>query len=198
ADSALGPWPPLWLALENGHPAAALLLVEAGANVNSPLKDSISPFHFAVNVKEHDLALTMLAHGADPDSRYYTRRPIHTALMHKNLPLVQALLKAGSRLEMMPNDNEPPLFAAFHNADTSFVYCILRAGADPNATNIAGEPLLHSLIRIGRLEALPIALDIGTDVNIRDIQGRTARDIAVRQELKSVVDLLDQAGATSK
>lgn len=61
-------WTPLHLAAFFGHPDAARILIQAGAELNAVSRNGLrnTPLHAATAGKHSDVALLLLAEGADP------------------------------------------------------------------------------------------------------------------------------------
>ena len=82
---------------------------------------------------------------------------------------------------------------------------LLAAGADPNATDAEGNPLLYFAIeeedwvrffdRAPSTETLRILIEAGADVNARSAEGVSPLEQAVRDGHPDIVKILVDAGA---
>ena len=70
---------------------------------------------------------------------------------------------------------------------------LIEAGADPNATNHAGNTTLHAAAYRGSVGAIRALLAAGAVPKARNAYGATALDIAVRESRNSAADALRDA-----
>jgi ankyrin repeat protein len=112
---------PLGLAAYFGHKEAVEYLIKAGAEINSPSKNSraVTPLHSAVAGCHYEITNLLLSAGADPnvqDSGGFA--PIHTAAQCNDVEIARLLIFGGANLETSSNDGREPLdiaLAAGHN-----------------------------------------------------------------------------------
>jgi ankyrin repeat protein len=89
----------LGLAVFFGHLEIASMLVESGADVNRPSRNSIrvSPLHSAVASGSVALLDLLLSHGAAPDPvEFLEATPLHSAAAQGSREMVEKLLAAGA------------------------------------------------------------------------------------------------------
>ena len=112
---------PLGLAAYFGHVKAVEYLIKAGAEINSPSKNSlgVTPLQSAVAGCHYEIVDLLLAAGAEPniqDKSGYT--PIHVAAQCGDVKIARALIFGGANLEVTSKDSAQPLdiaLAAGHN-----------------------------------------------------------------------------------
>ena len=128
---ALDGFQPLGLACFFGHYEIARLLVEAGAEVNSPSKNpqKVMPLHSAAASRSLEIARLLLEHGADPDARQ--------------------------------NDDFTPLHEAAHNGQIELVEILLAHGADVNASQKPGLTALSFAQQAGHQDVAEFLLQHG-------------------------------------
>ena len=101
----------LGLAVFFRQPAAARLLIEAGADVNAKATNAfqVGPVHAAV-AREDIATLELLLHrGADPNASQQKQfRPLHGAASTGNTPLVALLLMFGADPALATEDGKTP------------------------------------------------------------------------------------------
>ncbi len=98
---------PLGLAAFFGHTAAAALLIDAGADVNSPSKNGqkVQPLHSAVAGQHFELAQRLLEHGANVNAvQEGGFTPLHGAADNGQIEMIELLLKQGADLTARTHD----------------------------------------------------------------------------------------------
>ncbi len=121
---------PLGLAAYFGHKDVVEYLIKAGAEVNSPSRNSLGvvPLQSAVAGGHLEITCLLLDAGASPNVRErggYT--PLHIAAQNGDVEIVRALLYGGADLEAISEHNEQPLDLAL-KAEHHEVVQLLKAG----------------------------------------------------------------------
>ena len=121
---------PLGLAAYFGHEQVAEYLIKAGAEVNSPSKNSlgVTPLQSAVAGGHLEVTRLLLTAGASPNVREgggYT--PLHTAAHNGDVEIVRNLIFGGADLEAKSDKKETPLDMA-RKAGHDEVVSLLNAG----------------------------------------------------------------------
>lgn len=99
----------LGLAVFFGHLEIARILVESGADVNRPSRNSIrvSPLHSAVESGSIQLLDLLLSHGAAPDAvEFLEATPLHSAAARGSREMVEKLLAAGAGRKRKTKDGK--------------------------------------------------------------------------------------------
>lgn len=160
-------------------------LVEAGADPcgvgEIGMETRSCPFlATAADIGSADLVRALLAAGAKPNqtSADTGDAPLHLA---RTADVVRLLVAAGAHLETLNAtlaENEQgmtPLHRAVLVGNRDTVRALLEAGAQPNAANANGEPLLHAAVFAGT-DILRDLLDAGADPDALDRHERDAVD----------------------
>jgi ankyrin repeat protein len=121
---------PLGLAAYFGHIKIVEYLIKAGAEVNSPSKNSlkVTPLQSAVAGSHLEITSLLLEAGASPNVREgggYT--PLHTAANNGDVEIVRNLLFGGANSEARSENNESPLDMALKSGHDEVVH-LLKAG----------------------------------------------------------------------
>lgn len=121
---------PLGLAAYFGKVEAVKYLIKAGAEVNSPSKNSlgVTPLQSAVAGGHLEITRVLLEAGASPNVRErggYT--PLHTAAQNGDVEVVRSLIFGGADVEAVSEKNEKPLDIALKSGHHEVVN-LLKAG----------------------------------------------------------------------
>jgi ankyrin repeat protein len=121
---------PLGLAAYFGKNEAVKYLIKAGAEVNSPSKNSlkVTPLQSAVAGGHLEITRLLLESGASPNVRErggYT--PLHTAAHNGDVEIVRSLIFGGANVEAVSEKNEKPLDMALKSGHDEVVN-LLKAG----------------------------------------------------------------------
>jgi len=206
----------LHVATLRGHTKLAVMLLERGADA-SAIGPGYSPLHWAVGKWETELNGTN-GITAPVDHEWDKMRGVQAG----KLELVKALLVHGADPNARLSRNPPrygfttlstrpvgatPFALAAMAGDTVLMRLLVEHGADPHlkAENGATPLMMAAGIRRNRAEnvvaendslaAVKLALELGTDVNAKDIAGNTALHGAARIKSAKIIQLLVDHGA---
>jgi uncharacterized protein len=202
------------LAAHSGFRDLVEFLLDKGADPNRSAA-GFSALHEAIMRRDEPLVRTLLAHGADPQARLQTWTPTRrqSSDLHFEPELVGATPLWMAARFVQPNVmrllvelGADPLFvhrsdrvvdgrdgrAYEHRYDATTV---LMAAVGMGGGGNAWVPPDRSQREALMLETVKLAVDLGIDVNARNIDGRTALDAAQALKLETVVSYLVSKGA---
>jgi ankyrin repeat protein len=121
---------PIGLAAYFGRTEAVEYLIKAGAEVNSPSKNSlgVTPLQSAVAGGHLEIIRLLLAAGASPNVRErggYT--PLHAAAQNGDVEIVRCLIFGGANVDATSDNDEKPLDMALKSGHDE-VANLLKAG----------------------------------------------------------------------
>ena len=113
ANGKSNSWLPIYIAIEYGHPEAAKLLVDNGANVNAQFFEHGTPLMEAVKYDFSDLVEYLLEHGADVHGKsIYGLTALHVAAKTGNVAIMKRLLAAGADKDAVNAMKQKPIDVA--------------------------------------------------------------------------------------
>jgi uncharacterized protein len=195
----------LLVAIDSGHEAMARFLVDNGADVNQHGAGR-TPLHSAVQRQMPQLALQLLAKGADPNAR-----------IERPMPLLSRYIGQQAGVDTDPIGATPFWLAADYG-DARMMQLLVDHGADPllmtrdKTTALmaaAGVDFIEGQDRYGRrwfqpttlplqqgaLEAVKLALALGNDMNAVNANGQTALHGAAYMGSTLLIQFLVDHGA---
>ena len=185
--AGIGAWSPLQAACTHGYAddaaAAASALLEAGAERDAPSPLGDRPIHLAAVYGWMPLLETLLAAGADVDSR--------------TVPAAEAIWEMSSPAHAERVSGSTPAMVAAREGGVETVRWLLTQGADISARDSAGATLLHAAARPWwgeKPELVSVLLAAGADRRARDAAGRTAQDVAGAAGFAATARLLGDGG----
>ncbi|KJE95893.1 glycerophosphodiesterase GDE1, variant [Capsaspora owczarzaki ATCC 30864] len=196
----------LFAATAGGHRACMSLLLSRGANPNLVDHESRMALHAAVLRGDKEAVALLLAAGADVAARDHDGHSmLFFAVSTGNADIVQQLIDAGaptntSAVPASPLSgrlyDQPPLLLSCRFGFFDVANRLICAGADPNATDEAGETALHAACSENAVECVELLLKHQAQVDVRDVySSRTPLfDAAIGGHLSCVEKLL-AAGA---
>ncbi|MEI8037916.1 MAG: ankyrin repeat domain-containing protein [Verrucomicrobiota bacterium] len=150
------------------------------------------PLEQAILRNKTEIALCLLAAGADPNSSNASKRtPLHLAVERNNPALVTALLKAGAKPNARDQDGWTPLHHAAAKNQLATATALLAGGADPMTLSELGGTPLHEAAASGGAEIVHLLLDHKVDPSVKSKQGVTALDIARQYKNQAAIDVLE-------
>jgi ankyrin repeat protein len=149
----------------------------------------------AIGQENLDGVKSLLAHGADPNARNSLQMtPLLIAAGVGQVPVVDALLQAGAKLDESTIYGTPLTFAAMAGR-TPVVKLLLDQGANPSTQRPDGISVLMLAARGGDPEMVSELLRRKVDVNTKDNDGATALIYAAREGQMDAGRLLMSSGA---
>ena len=190
----------LHCAIHTGKLSILQLLVDAGVNL-------IVSFRCGTALQEAcgrgslEMVEYLLQHHADPNIGppdlhpvVDVRCPLHVAITHGSIPMVNALLAAGADPEL----HKGTLWLAAQNGNIEMVRRLLEIeGLDKNAlasdvwnySAIRGTAL-HTAAEKGHADVLKLLLEEGADPNVRTGHLGTPLDVAIRNKHQRCINIL--------
>jgi ankyrin repeat protein len=146
--------------------------------LNAPDEGGLTPLHFAALKGDADKLSLLLLIGGRPDARTPDGvTPLHLAMAPD---VVTVLRQRGANLNARTDNNEAPLHFAVRAERPDVVQRFLALEADVNVRNGEKETPLHLAAAIGDARAAALLLNHGADPLLRDIDGLTPRQVALR------------------
>jgi hypothetical protein len=160
---------PLANLIQNGERAAALELIDGGADVNATQGDGTTALHWAVYKVDQELVAELLDHGAKANvTNKYGSSPLAEAVKLGDLRLVEQLLEAGADVESPNGDGQTALMLATKVGSLEIAKLLVERGADVNAKEAWRDQTALIWAVDGNLpELTQFLIDQGADVNVR-------------------------------
>jgi ankyrin repeat protein len=185
----------LMLAAEEGRDEILRFLHAEGADVNAVNAEGHSPLTLASVGGHAQVVEYLIAQGADVQIR--TREDGSTALIlaaekgYEDVArlLVGAGVKVNARRTKGLQDSA--LTLACREGDTAMVNLLLDHGADVNASNRRGPAIILAAER-GHKDLVAMLLAKGARAEVKDWEGFTPRQVALRGGHKGVVEVLPE------
>jgi ankyrin repeat protein len=191
----------LHCAIQTGKLSILQLLVDAGVklDVNFPLDGTA--LQKACSANSLEMVQYLLQHHADANIApmdvppiYDIKCPLHVAISHGSIPMVNELLAAGAD----PNLHKGTLWLAAGKGNIEMVRRLLEietldidgfACEAWNYAEVNGTALHHAALK-GHADVLKLLLEEGADPNVRTNSLGTPLDVAIKNHHQSCVDVL--------
>lgn len=152
---------------------------------------SRTPLEQAVLRNKTEIALHLIAAGADPNVANASKRtPLHLAIDRNNPEIIAALLKAGAKPDVLDSTGWTPLHYAGAKNQLETARALLAGGANPMTLSELGGTPLHEAAASGGPELIQLLLEHKVDPSIKSKQGVTALDLAIQYKNEAVIGIL--------
>ena len=185
-----------------GRTDIAVILIQAGANPNTPGYHKDTPLHHA---KTPEMIKVLLVKGAKVDARNtWEETPLHKAASSFDLKKVNILTTYKANVNARNYFSKTPLHLAldegyFRNPDPEeikpIVNILIDAGAEVNARDYKDKTPLHYAAENGCKEVVEELLKVITnkkDLDLQDNRGNTPLHLAKTEQIR---EILIEAGA---
>ncbi|KAL3474269.1 ankyrin repeat-containing domain protein [Aspergillus californicus] len=185
----------LMVACRRGHYAAALVLIEDGANIHQEGFRGMTCLLHAAYGASSKLVKALLERGAKldhVDSR--KRSALAWAAVKGNVPVIDVLVNAGADPELGDILDRTSLMLAIVEGNFKAVKALIRKGAKVNRVDATGHSELILAIEHRGPEILRILIAAGANVDLHVVDGRTAITFAVNEKPFPMIKILLNAG----
>jgi len=194
----------LHLAAREGHTALVEILIQKGFNVNARDRTLKTPLHYACLYGHEVIADVLLKNKADINARDVSgRTAFHYACAGVSPRIITLLLGTKPELVNDPDHNgRTGLFYAIYNSSqkqVDIIRTILEHKADINYQDESGRTALHHASESGRSRAIPILVQKGADIGIREhVTNKTALDLAANDRVRELIIVYSAAPYRAK
>ncbi len=153
--------------------------------------EALAPLHQAILRNRNEIALVLLAAGADVDKPDRSKRtPLHLAVERNNVAILEALLARKAKPDVRDNAGWTPLHNAAAKDRVAIARALLKGGANPMTLSERGGTPLHEAAASGSAEMVQLFLDAKVDPTIVSKTGVTALDIAREYKNEAALKIL--------
>jgi ankyrin repeat protein len=158
---------PLIDAVRKDDVAAAVKLLDGGADARAKTSDGTTALHWAAHNGQLDLLKRLLKSGADAKARNdYGSSPMQEAALRGDAAMLSALLKAGADVESANDDGETALMTVARTDKVDAAAVLIKAGAKVNAVESwRGQTALMWAASQRQPEMTKLLLQSGADPN---------------------------------
>jgi ankyrin repeat protein len=122
--------------------------------------------------------------------------PIFVALGNSNIEMIKLLFQYGADLSLKDKMNNSLLIVAAFKCNQEIVQYLLDQGAEVDEKGGTGKNALMFCCLydgpLNNIEIIKLLVRYGSDVNLKDLKGRTALDVAIKKE---IIEYITSMGA---
>lgn len=169
--------------------------LEQGCRPGESDDKGVTALHIAAEEDQSGMVQALLSCGACLTvADHEGKTPLHWAAQSVHGKTIDPLIEAGAPLEAKTRNGSTPTFVAA-GGHPDALRQLLQRGADPNATNDAGDtPLSQALMR-GCLESVEALLEHGCDVDQPEGGNWTPLQLAINRDQRRAFERLLEHGA---
>ena len=179
-------------ALLKRAPGLSQSLIDHGAALDKANAFGQTPLLAACTVGDIERTKFFIEHKATLEARDSDGvTPLLAACRNGSVPIVELLRQHGASLNAIDHEKRGAFLNAAMSGHGNVCEILARHGADVNAIDPAnGFSALHYAAANGDLELTKTLLAIGTKRSSKDLEGRTARELAEERGFEEIFDLL--------
>ncbi|KAF5026432.1 hypothetical protein F66182_1497 [Fusarium sp. NRRL 66182] len=181
----------LFRAVESGHLARVVQLLEEGVDVDLLDMDGRSPLSLAAEHGWTNIVLALINRSASLDLKdAYGGSPLWWASRYGHDNIVEHLLEHGAYIDTLDMDGQSPLSISTQHRHASTVKMLLTYGAYPNSATDYGKTALLFAVSAGQLDIVELLVESGADINYKSPQGDTALSLAERHGCSKLLNVI--------
>jgi len=190
---------PLAFATFQGQRETAIACIEAGAKIDVESNDGQTPLHYSCLFEDLELSAKLIEKGADVNKVAkdgYT--PLSAAACVRCNKILKLLLDAGAEVKGSDLEGSTPLHVIANNGDVESTNMVLAKNPPLEETNQHGHtPLVAACNGPNPEGVVEVLVDHGVNVDHQDNEGYTALHYMAARGMKSTVEKLLQANAST-
>lgn len=178
----------LHVATKENHLASAAILLDKGANPDSPGSFGETPLHLAAYNNSPEIINLLLTRGASCDiERDDKEKPIHIGIMMGSEMAVNALIKHDkNQLNALGREARSPLYRAVMSENENIMKLLLSYGVDVNQLNmISGYSALHLAAIMNKPKIITLLVKYKASPDMHDRAGLTSLQRCAMQKKPS-------------
>ncbi len=183
-----------YFAEKNSDPALLKFLLENGADIEAKQEDGSTPLMVAIWLKNDKAARALTDAGASIHARNNVHSTVlHLAAVKSPVAFVKELIQKGADVNAASiNDNTTPLMDAANAGRADSVRLLLENGAKVNKQEASEEKrtALHWAVIGKNPEVVKVLLEYKADKSLKDKNGLTPLELAVKRNLPKIAELL--------
>ena len=169
-------------AVQKADIEAVQALLKSGSDANGADSRGETALHLAAKLGGLAFVKILLDAGANPNVQSQSRGEVgqtalHFAAFEGNIGTVKALLAAGADPNTRAKDDGEGAalhVAAYRGERADVIKLLIGAGADKNAALIGPElTALHFACKRGDQDSVKVLLELGADIDPKDMEGKT-------------------------
>lgn len=192
--TGLGGWTALIEAIRYGRQDIIDMLLTKGADIHVPCDSGSTALFYAACNRRLDVVKRLVSLGADVNAMDNERQ---TTLMRLskgpgNIDCVDYLLKVGANPNLQDDSGSTALLYAVSNGQWETFNRLIDAGAELNTQNNFDYTALMAAAEIYQgIDYAKRLVSIGADVNMENLAGETAYDLALEAGNSDIASFLD-------
>ena len=185
-------------AVEKGDAKAVKTLISEGADVKTKDKNGKAAIVIAVEKGYTEVVKLILENGADPNGHYFKnpKANLFVLSMHNShFDAALALLQSGAKADFNHkfNGGKTALMLAIEAGKQDLATYLLIKQFNPDACDDFGNSALMYAVKQNLFSVVKKLLELGADPTLRQVDGKTAFDIAKFQNNQSLMRILSEA-----
>lgn len=185
-------------AVEKGDSKAVRTLISEGADVKATDKNGKAAVVIATEKGYAEVLKLLLENGADPNGKYFRNPKANLfvlSMYNARFDAALVLLKSGISVDFnyKYQDGKTALMVAIESKNQELVNYILLKKSDLDASDDFGNTALIYAVRNDLFSVAKRLLELGADPTLRQVDGKTALDIAKSENKSTFVRILSEA-----
>jgi hypothetical protein len=172
--------------------------IKRGTDLNAPIRDGLSPLHWAARNGFAEVAKLLIEHGANVNlhaSGMEGATPLHVVAVYGHKPTAEAFLAGGADVNAKDEWGSSPLQYASFNGHDELVELMLSKGARiDNRDRRFGVTAVQVAIAAGKESTVRLLVSKGADLNTRNNAGETPLGTSVRMNRTAIAGFLRDHG----